>query len=68
MATADEADRSELLTVAEAAERLRVGTWVIRDMLENGELQGVRVRARWRVVASSLPQPRFHKPDEDGGR
>lgn len=58
-----------LLTVPEAAERLRVSEWSIRRWLRSGRLKGVRIggsRAGWRVRESELEA--FLKRLEEGGQ
>jgi excisionase family DNA binding protein len=47
-----------LLTVAEAAERLRVHPTTVRRLLHQGRLPGVRVGSVWRVDedATRVPQ------------
>jgi excisionase family DNA binding protein len=52
-----EPDTDRLLTVEEAAERLRFSTETIRRMLRDGRLRGIRMgstRAGWRVTESDL--------------
>jgi excisionase family DNA binding protein len=55
-----------LLTVREAAERLRVSEWTIRRWLRTGELKGSRFgdKAGWRVRESELEA--FLKRKEGG--
>lgn len=43
-----------LLTVEQAAERLQVGTFTVRDQLRNGRLRGIKRGRLWRVPESAL--------------
>jgi excisionase family DNA binding protein len=50
-------DTDRLLTVEEAAERLRFSTETIRRMLRDGRLRGIRMgerRAGWRIAERDL--------------
>jgi excisionase family DNA binding protein len=50
-------DTDRLLTVEEAAERLRFSTETIRRMLRDGRLRGIRMgerRAGWRITERDL--------------
>jgi excisionase family DNA binding protein len=52
-----DADTDRLLTVEEAAERLRFSTETIRRMLRDGRLRGIRMgerRAGWRIAERDL--------------
>jgi excisionase family DNA binding protein len=52
-----EPDTDRLLTVEEAAERLRFSTETIRRMLRDGRLRGIRMgatRAGWRIAERDL--------------
>lgn len=44
----------ELLTLAEAAEALRVSQATVRRLIDAGELRGVRVGRLWRVPKAAL--------------
>jgi excisionase family DNA binding protein len=44
----------DLLTLAEAAEALRVSQATVRRLIERGELRGVRVGRLWRVPKAAL--------------
>ncbi len=45
---------SDLLTVKEVAERLRVSQPTILRMIDDGELPAIRVRNQWRIRRSDL--------------
>jgi excisionase family DNA binding protein len=45
---------SDLLTVKEVAEILRVSQPTVLRMIEDGELSAVRVRNQWRIRRSDL--------------
>lgn len=49
---------SEIMTVAEVADELRVSSFVVRNLLQQGKLKGKRVagdkRATWRIPRQSL--------------
>ena len=47
----------EGLTIPEVAERLGVPARDIREWIENGRLQAIRVRGRWRVPEETLQSP-----------
>lgn len=46
----------EVLTVKEAAERLKTSRQQIRRMIRNGQLPAVRVGREWRITAETLEQ------------
>ena len=57
-----------LLTTEQAAERLQVSEWTIRDWLRTGKIRGFRLgskRAGWRIRASELN--RFVREQEEAG-
>ncbi len=43
-----------LLTVAEAAELLRISTNTLYQLLANGEVPGRRIGGQWRLLASEI--------------
>ena len=43
-----------LLTVEQAAERLQVGAFTVREQLRNGRLRGIKRGRLWRVPESAL--------------
>lgn len=45
---------SELLTVKEVAEILRVSQPTVLRMIDDGELRAIRVRNQWRIRRSDL--------------
>ena len=45
---------SDLLTVKEVAEILRVSQTTVLRMIEDGELPAIRVRNQWRIRRSEL--------------
>lgn len=47
-------DRDEIWTAAEIAERWKISARTVRDMLEQGELPGFKVRREWRVYLSDV--------------
>lgn len=47
-------DRDEIWTPAEIAERWKISARTVRDMLEQGELPGFKVRREWRVYLSDV--------------
>lgn len=58
-----------LLTVEQAAERLQVGTFTVREQLRNGRLRGIKRGRLWRVPESALlessgPTPRAPLPQK----
>ena len=46
----------EVLTVKEAAERLKTSRQQIRMMIRNGQLPAVRVGREWRISEDTLKQ------------
>lgn len=46
----------EVLTVKEAAERLKTSRQQIRMMIRNGQLPAVRVGREWRITTEALEQ------------
>lgn len=46
----------EVLTVKEAAERLKTSRQQIRIMIRNGQLPAVRVGREWRISEDTLKQ------------
>ena len=45
------------LSVRQAAERLQVSVWLIRDYLQKGKLKGSKLGSRlWRIPESSLSE------------
>ncbi len=46
----------ELLTVDEAAEKLRVNTDTIRRLLRSKSLPGIKVGGQWRAPAKALEE------------
>lgn len=44
----------QLYTPDEVAIQMRVGVHVIRRLLRNGELQGVKIGGRWKVPPSAI--------------
>lgn len=46
----------EVLTVKEAAERLKTSRQQIRIMIRNGQLPAVRVGREWRILVEALEQ------------
>lgn len=47
-------DRDEIWTAAEIAERWKISARTVRDMLEQGELPGFKVRREWRIYLSDV--------------
>ena len=47
-------DRDEIWTTAEIAERWKISARTVRDMLEQGELPGFKVRREWRIYLSDV--------------
>ena len=47
-------DRSELLTVPEAAERLRVSKWMLYNLIRSRRLRTVKIGSRRLVRVSAL--------------
>lgn len=47
-------DRDEIWTPREIAERWKISARTVRDMLEQGELPGFKVRREWRVYLSDV--------------
>ena len=43
-----------LLTVMEAAEKLKVGKSTVYNILQSGELPAVRIRSAWRIREQDL--------------
>jgi excisionase family DNA binding protein len=43
-----------LLTVQQAADRLQLTPWTIREQLKAGKLRGVKVGSQWRIISESL--------------
>lgn len=48
---------NDLLTVAQAAERLQLNPDTVRKHLRDGVLRGVRVGGQWRIPADTLGMP-----------
>lgn len=48
--------KSDLLTVAEVAQRLRVGPNTVRTMIARRELRAVKLGKQWRIHAISVEQ------------
>ena len=46
--------KSDLLTVAEVAQRLRVGPNTVRTMIQRRELRAVKLGKQWRIHAISV--------------
>ena len=44
----------KVLTVTEVAQQLRVQTQTVRQMIDRGELKGVKIGKLWRIHASSV--------------
>lgn len=51
-----------LLTVEQAAERLQVGTFTVREQLRNGRLRGIKRGRLWRVPESALMESSSETP------
>lgn len=47
-------DRDEIWTPAEIAERWKISARTVRDMLEQRELPGFKVRREWRIYLSDV--------------
>ena len=47
-------DRDEIWTPREVAERWKISARTVRDMLEQGELPGFKVRREWRIYLSQV--------------
>ena len=45
---------SQLCTLAEVAEELRVTPQTVRNMIRKGEIDGVQVGVQWRVTQAAL--------------
>ncbi len=47
----------KFLSVKQAAERLQVSVWLIRDYLQKGKLKGAKLGSRlWRIPESALSE------------
>lgn len=47
----------KFLSVRQAAERLQVSVWLIRDYLQKGKLKGAKLGSRlWRIPESALSE------------
>ena len=47
----------QFLSVRQAAERLQVSVWLIRDYLQKGKLKGAKLGSRlWRIPESALSE------------
>jgi acetyl-CoA synthetase len=51
-----------LLTVEQAAERLQVGTFTVREQLRDGRLRGIKRGRLWRVPESALMESSSETP------
>jgi excisionase family DNA binding protein len=49
-------DRSELLTVPEAAERLRVSRWMLYNLIRSRKLRTVKIGSRRLVRVSAIAE------------
>ncbi len=47
---------TDLLTVDEVAERLRVTVWFLRRELNGGRLRGSKVAGHWRIPADAVEE------------
>ena len=47
-------DRDEIWTPSDLAERWKISARTVRDMLEQGELPGFKVRREWRIYLSDV--------------
>lgn len=45
---------NQLLTLEEAAERLKISKFTVRRFIEIGKLEGVRVGRQWRVTEEEI--------------
>jgi excisionase family DNA binding protein len=59
---------SDLLTVKEVAEILRVSQPTILRLIEDGELRAIRVRNQWRIRRSDLDAYLQRGGSSGGGR
>ncbi|GAH57601.1 unnamed protein product, partial [marine sediment metagenome] len=53
---------SELLTIKDVAEILKVSQGTIRRMLDRGELKGIRIGRLWRIAQSEIDRLSHIKP------
>ena len=49
-------DSPSLLTITQVAKRLSLNAWTVRGMLRSKELEGAKIRNRWRVRPSDLEE------------
>lgn len=47
-------DEMAYLTTEEVAQKLRVTTWTIYNLIKSGELAAFRVGAQWRIPAKEV--------------
>jgi len=44
----------KLLTPEQAAERLQISVFTLKDYLRNGKIKGVKIANRWRIKEEAL--------------
>jgi len=49
-------EQTEPVAITDAARRLKLGYWRLRDMILRGEIQGFKIGGRWFVTHASLTE------------
>ncbi len=58
--------KDEFLTVDEAAKRLKVTPWTLREWLKAGKVRGVKISRQWRISERTLTELATGEPVKEG--